>query len=72
MKNELKKKIMEELKLHSFGQNDHIESLKKKYNSLKEKIKGNKVLTEKEKVAELKSLTESFRKEKKDSGNNLY
>ena len=38
---------MEELKLHSFGQNDHIESLKKKYNSLKEKIKGNKILTEK-------------------------
>ncbi|WP_215906970.1 hypothetical protein, partial [Olleya sediminilitoris] len=36
--NELKRKIMEELKLHSFGQNDHIESLKKKYNSLKEKI----------------------------------
>ena len=63
---------MEELKLHSFGQNGHIESLKKKYNSLKEKIKGNKILTEKEKVAELKSLTESFKKEKKDSENNLY
>ncbi|WP_299126286.1 hypothetical protein [uncultured Winogradskyella sp.] len=63
---------MEELKLHSFGQNDHIESLKKKYNSLKEKINGNKILTEKEKVSELKSLTESFKKEKKDSETNLY
>jgi hypothetical protein len=63
---------MEELKLHSFGQNEHIESLKKNYNSIKEKIKGNKNLTEKEKVVELKSLTESFKKEKKDSENNLY
>ena len=43
---------MEELKLHSFGKNDHIESLKKNYNSLKEKIKGNKLLTEKEKIVE--------------------
>ncbi|WP_299781689.1 hypothetical protein [uncultured Formosa sp.] len=63
---------MEEFKLHSFGQNDHIESLKKNYNSLKEKIKGNKILTEKEKVGELKNLTESFKKEKKNSENNLY
>jgi len=63
---------MEELRLHSFGQNDHIESLNKKYNSLKEEIKGNKILTEKEKDSELKSLTESFKKEKKDSETNLY
>ena len=63
---------MEELKLHSFGQNDHIESIKKKYHSLKERIKGNKILTEKEKVTELKSLTASFKKEKKDSENSLY
>ena len=63
---------MEELKLHSFGQNDHIESLKKKYNSLKEKIKGNKILTGKEKIVELKRLSESLKKEKKNSENNLY
>ena len=63
---------MEELKLHSLGQNDHIESLKKKYNSLKEKIKGNKILSEKEKVNELKSFTESFKKEKKESENSLF
>jgi hypothetical protein len=62
---------MEELKLHSFGQNGHIESLKKNYNLLKEKIKGNKILTKKEKVVELKNLTESFKKEKKNSENNL-
>ncbi len=63
---------MEELKLHSFGQNDHLESLKEKFNSLKEKIKGNIKLTESEKNAELKSLTESFEKEKKNIKNNLY
>jgi hypothetical protein len=65
-------KIMEELKLHSFGQNDHIASLKKNYNSLKEKIKGNKLLTEKEKIVEQKRLTESLKKEKKNSEYNLY
>ncbi len=63
---------MEELKLHSFGQNDHLESLKEKYNSLKNKIKGNKKMTETEKKTELESLTKSFEKEKKDSKNNLY
>ena len=63
---------MEELKLHSFGQNEHIESLKKSYNSLKEKIIGNNTLNEKEKSVELKRLIESLKKEKKNSENNLY
>ena len=65
-------KNMEELKLHSFGQNDHLESLKEKYNSLKNKIKGNKKMTESEKKSELENLTQSFEKEKKVSKNNLY
>lgn len=63
---------MEELKLHSLGQNDHIGALKKTYRSLKEKIKGNKILTEKEKVDALKSVTESFKKDKRDTKYNLY
>ncbi len=63
---------MEELKLHSFGQNDHLESLKKKYDSLRNNINQNIKLTESEKKAELKSLTKSFEKEKKNSNNNLY
>ena len=63
---------MEELKLHSFGQNDHLESLKEKYISLKNKIKRNEKMTESEKKTELKNLTKSFEKEKKDSKNNLY
>lgn len=63
---------MEELKLHSFGQNDHLESLKKRYESLKIKIKGSQKLNETEKTAELKTLTKSFEKEKSDLKNNLY
>ena len=63
---------MEELKLHSFGQNDHLESLKKKYESLKNKIKGNDSLNETEKKAELKTMTKSFEKEKRESKSNLY
>lgn len=40
---------MQELKLHSFGQNDHLESLKEKYKSLRNKIKGNLELNKSEK-----------------------
>jgi len=63
---------MEQLKLHSFGQNDYMESLKEKYNSLKNKIKGNQKMSESEKKTELYNLTKSFENEKKNSGNNLY
>ena len=63
---------MQELKLHSFGQNDHLEALKMKYDSLKKIIKDSEKLTETEKNAELETLTKSFEKEKKDSENNLY
>ena len=58
--------------LHSLGQNDHIESLKKRYESLKNKIKGNEKLNEIEKNTELKTLTKSFEKDKRDSKSNLY
>ncbi len=39
--------------------------LKEKYCSLKNKIKGNKIMTESEKKMELGNLTKSFEKEKK-------
>ena len=63
---------MQDLKLHSFGQNDHIDSLKKKYDSLKERIKGNRKMVESEKDIELKNLNRTFENEKKYSKNNLY
>ena len=63
---------MEELKLHSFGQNDHLETLKKKYASLRKRIIRNGKLSETEKNAELKTLKKSFEKEKTETKNNLY
>jgi uncharacterized protein YdcH (DUF465 family) len=67
-----KLKNIEQLKLHSFGQNDHLESLKEKYESLKRKIKGNEKLNQDEKSMELKTLTKSLKREIKNSKNNLY
>jgi Leucine-rich repeat (LRR) protein len=67
-----KLKIMEELKLHSFGQNDHLEYLKRNYNSLRKIINNDKNLTNSEKLLELETLTKSFEKEKRNSNNNLY
>lgn len=63
---------MEELKLHAFGQTDHLQSLVEKYNSLRDKLKRNKNLDDLDKKAELVQLEKSFRKEKGDTKNNLY
>lgn len=58
---------MKELKLHSFGQNDHLESLKKKYATLEQKLRQNKKLSAPEKETALNTLRKSFKEEKKDS-----
>ena len=63
---------MNELKLHALGSHDHLEALRKRYNSLKEKIKGNTELTEPQKESKLKALDESFKEEKKNIQNNNY
>ena len=63
---------MEELKLHSEGQEDHHKSLREKYEGLRKSLIENKELTEKQKSSELKKINEKFTKEKKDSNNNLY
>ncbi len=63
---------MEVLKLHSFGQNDFLEILKKKYDFLRKSIIENEKLTESEIKLELEKLRESFIKEKKNSSDNLY
>ena len=63
---------MQELKLHSSGQNDHLDSLKEQYKSLRNKVKGNLELTKSEKKTKLENLTKSFEKEKRESKNNLY
>ena len=63
---------MNELNFHSLVENDHLESLKKKYDSLKRKIVENEKLKETEKKSALKHLTNLHKNEKKDSKNNLY
>ncbi|MFD2726535.1 hypothetical protein [Hyunsoonleella rubra] len=63
---------MRELKLHALGSNDHLETLEERYNSLKEKIKGDTKLTTSEKKIELESLKESFEKERENIKNNNY
>jgi hypothetical protein len=63
---------MSELKLHSSGENDHIQSLKEKYSSLKDKIMQTLNFSKNEKNKELENLNESFEKEKRNSKNNLY
>ena len=67
-----KKSPLEELHLHSFGKEDHLETIKKKYEAVKNTIQGNSNLSENEKQAELKNLSDTFKKAKKDSESNLY
>ncbi|WP_412983919.1 hypothetical protein [Pontimicrobium sp. IMCC45349] len=62
---------MNELKLHSSGRTDHLQSLKERYEILKNKINCKK-LNETEKSAVLDKLKKSFEKRKKESENNLY
>jgi len=57
---------MQELKIHSEGQNDHLISIKEKYNKIKNSLKLNLKLTEDEKQIELKKAEEQFNKEKKE------
>ena len=56
---------MQDLKIHSEGQNDHLLSIKEKYNKIKSSLKLNVKLTEDEKQIELKKVEEQFNKEKK-------
>ncbi len=63
---------MQESRIHSEGQNDHLISIKEKYNKLKNSLKRNVKLTEDKKQIELKKVEEQFHKEKKDSKQNLY
>tara|TARA_R110001606_G_scaffold397685_1_gene574916 strand:+ start:97 stop:288 length:192 start_codon:yes stop_codon:yes gene_type:complete len=63
---------MEELKIHSDGQKDYLKELTEKYAKLKNILKQNPKLSEKEKQIELKSINKEFVREKKDSNQKLY
>jgi len=63
---------MKELKIHSEGQKDHFKVLREKFNGLKNSLKQNSKLSETEKKAELKKITEEFDKEKKSLNQKLF
>ncbi|MCB0450770.1 hypothetical protein [Mariniflexile maritimum] len=63
---------MSELKFHSLGEHEHLESLKKKYDSLRRKTAENKKLSLDEKNTAMQNLMKSFEEEKRNSKNNLY
>jgi len=63
---------MRELKLHSNGRKDHLETLTEVYTQLKNALKRNPKLTEEEKQMKLKTLHEKFSADKKASQQKLY
>lgn len=63
---------MEELKIHSEGEKDHLKAIMKKYDQLKKSLNMNPKLSMKEKEAELNKLDEQLVKDKLDSKQNLY
>ncbi len=67
-----KTNIMEKLKLHSLGLDDHLKSLEEKFDGLRKTVEGNTNLTEREKQAELKNINERFVLQKRISKHNLY
>ncbi len=65
-------KIMEKLKLHSLGHDDHLKSLEEKYDGLRKTVEGNTNLTEQEKQTELKKIDDRLALQKRISKHNLY
>ena len=63
---------MKEIKLHAGGENDYLNSLKEKYEELKNKLTINKNITEKERVEKLREINENFESDKKDLNRKLF
>lgn len=63
---------MEELKIHSEGEEDHLKAIMEKYDQLKKSLTMNPKLSMKEKEAALNKLDGQLVKDKLDSKQNLY
>ena len=63
---------MKEIKLHAGGENDYLNSLKEKYEELKNKLIINKNITEKERIEKLREIIENFESDKKDLNRKLF
>jgi len=63
---------MKDLKLHAGGEIDYLNSLKEKYENLKNKLINNKNIPEKERIEKLKKINENFKNDKKDLSRKLF
>ena len=63
---------MENLKLHSDGQNDFIEELKNQFDKLVSEIQKKEFLSNEEKSKEIEKARTDFEKAKKEAGRNLF
>ena len=63
---------MKDLKIHTGGKNDYLNSLKEKYENLKIKLINNKTITENERIEKLKKINEKFEDDKKNLNQKLF
>ena len=63
---------MQNINLHTSGEIDYLKILKETYHSLINNVKKSESLGDKSKRIEINTLTENFKKQKKDSKYNLY
>ena len=63
---------MNTIKLHAEGETDFLDSLKKTFNDLKNKLIKNPNLSEKEKSDKLKEINAAYETAKKNAAKNLF
>ncbi|ESU21689.1 hypothetical protein FCR2A7T_01440 [Flavobacterium cauense R2A-7] len=63
---------MENLKLHSEGQSDFLQELKKQFDKIVLEIKNKEGLSNEEKHKEIKQVTADFEKAKREALKNLF
>lgn len=63
---------MKELKLHAEGANQHLKSIKERFETLKKKLNSNTELSDKEKEIMLEEARKIFLNEKKELKNKLF
>lgn len=63
---------MENLKLHSDGENDFLQELKKQFDKIVSEIKNKESLSNEGKLEEIKQVTADFEKAKREALKNLF
>ena len=63
---------MENLKLHSDGENDFLQELKKQFDKIVSEIKNKESLSNEGKHEEIKQVTADFEKAKREALKNLF